>query len=319
MPAHPFLPRELYGIIGHPLGHTMSPLLHNWGFGLLDVPAVYMAWPLEPGRVGDFITAVRTLPIRGASVTIPHKQAVLPLLDGVSDRARAVGAVNTLYWRDGQLLGENTDVTGFLAPLRQRAAAGWRCERALVLGNGGAARAVLAGLRELAGAGEGVVGTVAVTGRNAEKAAPLAAEFGAEVVDWDARVHWGAGLVVNTTPMGMSGERQGDTAFPAQGFAAQGVAAGGDGRRGLAYDLVYNPLRTRFLSEAADAGWDTQDGLGMFVEQGREQFRLWTGLELPAEGARTLVAVALGLGDVAVGRVCGQCELPGLHTGSGKG
>ncbi|NHZ48417.1 shikimate dehydrogenase family protein, partial [Nitratidesulfovibrio liaohensis] len=193
------------------------------------------------------------------------------------------------------------------------------CERALVLGNGGAARAVLAGLRELAGAGEGVVGTVAVTGRNAEKAAPLAAEFGAEVVDWDARVHWGAGLVVNTTPMGMSGERQGDTAFPAQGFAAQGVAAGGDGRRGLAYDLVYNPLRTRFLSEAADAGWDTQDGLGMFVEQGREQFRLWTGLELPAEGARTLVAVALGLGDVAVGRVCGQCELPGLHTGSGKG
>ncbi|RXF72747.1 shikimate dehydrogenase, partial [Desulfovibrio sp. DS-1] len=171
-------------------------------------------------------------------------------------------------------------------------------------------------LRELGPAGDGVVGAVGVTGRNAEKAAPLAAEFGAEGVDWDARVHWGADLVVNTTPMGMSGERQGDTAFPAQGFAAQGVAAaGGDGRRGLAYDLVYNPLRTRFLSEATDAGWDTQDGLGMFVEQGREQFRLWTGLELPAEGARTLVAVALGLGDVAVGRVCGQCELPGLGKG----
>nr|GBO97557.1 shikimate 5-dehydrogenase I alpha [Nitratidesulfovibrio sp. HK-II] len=227
MPAQLFLPRELYGIIGHPLGHTMSPLLHNWGFGLLDIPAVYMAWPLEPGRVGDFITAVRTLPIRGASVTIPHKQAVLPLLDGVSDRARAVGAVNTLYWRDGRLLGENTDVTGFLAPLRQRAAAGWRCARALVLGNGGAARAVLAGLHELGPDGEGVVGAVAVTGRNPEKAAPLAAEFGAAVVDWDARGAWGADLVVNTTPMGMSGERQGDTAYPAQGFAAQ--AAGGAG------------------------------------------------------------------------------------------
>jgi shikimate dehydrogenase len=306
MPAHPFLPRELYGIIGHPLGHTMSPLLHNWGFGLLDIPAVYMAWPLEPGRVGDFVTAVRTLPIRGASVTIPHKQAVLPLLDGVSERARAVGAVNTLYWRDGRLLGENTDVTGFLAPLRQRASEGWRCARALVLGNGGAARAVLAGLNELGRTGDGVVGEVAVTGRNAEKAAPLAAEFGAGVVDWEARTAWGADLVVNTTPMGMSGERQGDTAFPAQGFS---------GRTGLAYDLVYNPLRTRFLSEAADAGWDTQDGLAMFVEQGREQFRLWTGLELPAEGARTLVAVALGLGDVAVGRVCGQCALPGLGKG----
>lgn len=310
MPAHPFLPRELYGIIGHPLGHTMSPLLHNWGFGLLDIPAVYMAWPLEPGRVGDFITAVRTLPIRGASVTIPHKQAVLPLLDGISDRARAVGAVNTLYWRDGQLLGENTDVTGFLAPLRQRAATGWRCERALVLGNGGAARAVLAGLRELGPVGEGVVGTLAVTGRNAEKATPLAAEFGAAVVAWDARADWGADMVINTTPMGMSGERQGDTAFPGEGFVAAG-----EGRRGLAYDLVYNPLRTRFLSEAADAGWDTQDGLAMFVEQGREQFRLWTGLELPAEGARTLVSVALGLGDVAVGRVCGQCALPGVGKG----
>ena len=158
------------------------------------------------------------------------------------------------------------------------------------------------------------MGSVAVTGRNSEKAAPLAAEFGAQVVDWDARARWGADLVVNTTPMGMSGERQGDTAFPGEGFVATG-----EGRRGLAYDLVYNPLRTRFLSEAADAGWDTQDGLAMFVEQGREQFRLWTGLDVPAEGARTLVSVALGLGDVAVGRVCGQCELPGLHTGLGKG
>lgn len=284
MPAQPFLPRELYGIIGHPLGHTMSPLLHNWGFSLLDVAAVYMAWPLEPGRVDDFLTAVRTLPIRGASVTIPHKQTVLPLLDGVSDRARAVGAVNTLYWQEGRLVGENTDVAGFLAPLRVRAAAGWRCARALVLGAGGAARAVLAGLNELAG--EGVVGETAVAGRSPEKVAPLAEGFGAGVVDWQARAAWGADLVVNTTPMGMSGERQNDSAFPARGFA---------GRSGLAYDLVYNPLCTRFLAEAADADWDTQDGLAMFVEQGREQFRLWTGRELPAGDARTLIAAALGL------------------------
>lgn len=269
----PRQPGTLYGIIGYPLGHSLSPLLHNWGFSQLGLDGMYMAWPLEQEKVADFITAARTLPIRGVSVTIPHKQTVLPLLDRVSDRARRLGAVNTLYWDRDALCGENTDVLGFLAPLRGRS-----FSEALVLGAGGAARAVLAGLAELG------VPRVRLANRTAARARELAAEFGVEPLPWEERAAVGADLIVNASPLGMRGERAGETPLTREGFSG----------RGLAYDLVYNPLRTRFLAEAESAGWETQDGLGMFVEQGRAQFRLWTGRELPADGARELLRAALG-------------------------
>jgi len=114
----PILPSRLFGIIGHPLGHSLSPLLHNWGFGHFGLPGVYLAWPVTPERVADFMTAVRVLGIEGVSVTIPHKAAVMGLVDGVTDRARAVGAVNTPFWREGELGGGNTDGAGFGAPRR---------------------------------------------------------------------------------------------------------------------------------------------------------------------------------------------------------
>lgn len=275
-PAMPRIPERLYGIVGHPLGHTLSPLLHNWGFALHDLPAVYMAWPLPPGCLPAFMDALRTLPVAGASVTIPHKEQALCLCDRVTERARAVGAVNTLYWEDGAVCGENTDVTGFLAPLRAR---GLCPAEALVLGAGGAARAVVAGLVELG------VRRVRIANRSPEKATSLAASFGCEAVPWEERARAMGGLVVNTTPCGMQGPRCGDSPLPSGAFTG----------RGLAYDLVYNPLTTRFLAEARNAGWETQDGLSMFVEQGREQFRIWTGLDLPADGARRLVEQALGL------------------------
>lgn len=270
----PRLPGALYGIIGHPLGHSLSPLLHNWGFELLKLDGVYLPWPLEPEKLPDFLTAVRALPIRGVSVTIPHKQAVLPLLDRVSERARRVGAVNTLYWDGDALCGENSDVLGFLAPLRGRTFA-----EALVLGAGGAARAVLAGLAELG------VPRVRLANRTAARARELAAEFGVEAAPWEERAAGGADLVINTSPLGMRGEREGETPLTRDDFSG----------RGLAYDLVYNPLRTRFLAEADAAGWETQDGLSMFVEQGRAQFRLWTGRDLPADRARELLRTALGV------------------------
>ncbi len=268
---NPRSPDTLYGIIGHPLGHSLSPLLHNWGFELLNLDGVYLAWPLEPEKLPDFLTAARTLPIRGVSVTIPHKQA---LLDRVSGRARKVGAVNTLYWDGKDLCGENTDVPGFLAPLRGRTFA-----EALVLGAGGAARAVLAGLAELG------VPRVRLTNRTAARARELAAEFGAEAIPWEERAAEGADLVINAGPLGMRGEHEGETPLTRERFSG----------RGLAYDLVYNPLRTRFLAEAEAAGWETRDGLSMFVEQGRAQFRLWTGRELPADGAREVLRAALGV------------------------
>lgn len=269
-------PEELYGIIGHPAGHSLSPLLFTALFAEAGRAAVYFRWDLPPERLGDFMRAVRALHIRGVSVTIPHKEAVLPFLDVVSERARLAGAVNTLYWEGDRLCGENTDIGGFLAPLTTR-----RPRRALVLGNGGAARAVLCGLRE-----RGVECFVA--GRSRPRAEALAKDFAAAVLPWEACAHaaWpDADLLVNATPLGMKGAHETETPLPC--FPrAKGAC--------LAYDLVYRPRPTRFLTEAAAAGWQTQDGLGMFLAQAQGQFRLWTGQEWTPQAAalaeRTLLA-----------------------------
>lgn len=270
----PLLPSRLFGIIGHPLGHSLSPLLHNWGFGHFGVPGVYMAWPVAPGRVADFMTAVRVLGIEGVSVTIPHKAAVMERVDGMTDRARAVGAVNTLFWQDGKLWGENTDVAGFVAPLRDM---GGLPDVALVLGGGGAARAAVAGLREL-----GVPG-IFVSNRTAVRAEALARDFGVEWVPWEARAERAGGLVVNATPLGMLGDNVGRSPMP----------AGGVGQGAVAYDLVYNPHDTVFLRDAAAAGARVVPGLEMFFGQAVAQFRLWTGHTLPREQGMALLAGAL--------------------------
>ena len=273
MPS-PRIPTRLFGIIGHPLGHSLSPLLHNWGFGHFGLPGVYMAWPVSPGRAAEFVAAVRLLGIEGVSVTIPHKAAVMEYVDEVTDRARAVGAVNTLFWRDGKLWGENTDVAGFVAPL---GAMSGLPDTALVLGGGGAARAAVAGLMELG------VPDVFVSNRTAARAEALARDFGVGCVAWEDREARAGGLVVNATPLGMLGEHVGLSPMP----------AGGVGQGAVAYDLVYNPHDTVFLRDAAAAGAGVVLGLEMFFGQAVEQFRLWTGCTLPREQGMALLAGAL--------------------------
>lgn len=263
---------RIYGIIGYPLGHSLSPALHNWAFAAADIPAVYLAWPLAPGKVGDFISAMRTLPIAGASVTIPHKETVLPYLDALTDAARAVGAVNTLFWDEERLVGDNTDVAGFTAPLQ-----GLACDAALVLGAGGAARAVLAGLKELG------VREVYLANRTPERSAALAAEFGALIVDWEQRATLDPGLLVNATPLGMRGAQADASPWPAAGFRPGQIA----------YDLVYNPLETRFLREAAAAGARSVDGLTMFLGQAAGQFKRWTGDAFELAAAREMLVEML--------------------------
>jgi shikimate dehydrogenase len=268
------IPERVFGIIGHPLGHTMSPLLHNWGFTRMGVKAAYVAFPTPPERLGAFIQAVRILPVAGLSVTIPHKETVIPLLDGVSALSTATGAVNTLVWEDGMLIGHNTDVVGFVSPLLEREHIP---ASALVLGAGGAAKAVLAGLRDLG------VRDVTVANRNFERATALAAQFGANAVEWVRRSSVDAHLVVNSTPMGMAGKAQTDSPLP-QEYWTPGH---------LAYDLVYNPHETVFLRQARQAGSATIDGLSMFAAQGAAQFKLWTGLDLPTGEVKHLLASAL--------------------------
>ncbi|WP_338669168.1 shikimate dehydrogenase [Pseudodesulfovibrio methanolicus] len=267
------MPRA-YGIIGWPLGHTMSPALHNWGFAELGLDAHYTAWPLEPTDLPAFMERVRAEPIHGLSVTIPHKRAVMAHLDRISDRARAIGAVNTVYWDGKALYGENTDVIGVVAPLRGLDPLP---RSAMVLGAGGAARAAVAGFLELG------IPRVAVANRTQAKAEALAADFGVACVRWDERMDADWELICNTTPLGMSGDLEGRTPWNADRFATGAVA----------YDIVYNPLETRFLAEAGAAGCRTVSGLEMFLHQGLAQFRLWTGQDMDEAGARRLLLAAL--------------------------
>ena len=268
---------QIYGIVGCPLGHSLSPVLHNWALNRAGIAGAYLAWPLPAGRIPDFVNAVRTLSVQGASVTIPHKEAIMPLLDGLTTRARTLGAVNTLYWDKGKLCGDNTDVDGFIAPLRGRV-----FSSALVLGAGGAARAALAGLREFG------LPAVAVCNHHAERARNLADAFGARHTSWEDRAAYEADLVINATPLGMRGVHEGQNPLPPEAFDRR------DARSRMAYDLIYTPLTTRFLAEAEAAGWQTQDGLTMFIAQAQAQFRLWTGREFPEPDARVLLLRELG-------------------------
>lgn len=270
-----FIPRRIMGIIGHPLGHSLSPVLHNWAFRKAGLDAAYMAWPLPPERLADFITAVRTLPITGVSVTIPHKERIKDMVDEVTDRSALVGAVNTLFWgKDGRLVGDNTDLAGFLRPLKDMNA---RIESALVLGAGGAARAVLAGLKELG------VTRIAITNRTLERAENLALDFDVDVVAWQERTRSEFQCLVNATPLGMAGQREDETPWPEAYFSPHM----------LAYDLVYNPGRTRFIREAEHAGCAVVPGMAMFTGQAAEQFRLWTGQDMDLTGAARVCAQAL--------------------------
>ena len=271
-----FSPPQIYGIIGQPLEHSLSPLLHTTGFRSLGLDAVLTPWPLAAEQLPLFFEAFRLLNIQGACVTLPHKEAVLPFMDELSDRARIMGAVNLIHRQGGLIRGDNTDSLGFLAPLKDRGLS--PATRVLLLGAGGAARAAAAGLRELG------LRDLTVCAPSDRRPTELARAFDLKTAPWARRGEIPCELVVNATPLGLSGPAAGQTAYPAEWFA---------GRPGLAYDLIYTPRTTRFLSEARAAGWETLDGLAMFLGQAEAQFRTWTGRPLPPEAGQK-VALALG-------------------------
>lgn len=259
---------KLLGIIGHPLSHTLSPVLHNWAFRDLDIQASYHVWDTSPDKLPAFMAALRTLPIHGASVTIPHKETVMPLIDALTETARLIGAVNTLYWENDKLWGGNTDVAGFMAPLT---AHGIAPGTALILGAGGAARAALCGLRQ---AGWKVL----LAARTEPRAERLAQAFKSDHVAWSQRHETRPDLLVNTTPLGMSGPFQGLSPWK-QPLA--GVS--------LVYDLIYNPRQTPLLAQAEAEGVATLPGLPMFVHQGLAQFERWTGRHFDTARAMILL------------------------------
>jgi shikimate dehydrogenase len=263
-----------YAVIGHPLGHSLSPLLHNWGFRECGLDARYEAIPVTPAELTSFLVRARVEPLAGLSVTIPHKQTIMGLLDKVTFAASSVGAVNTVFWEDNRLWGENTDVLGVSEPLRGLGP----FHSALVLGAGGAARAVVFALGELK------VPEILVAARDQNKAAALAAGFGARPLAWEDRATVQTRLIVNTTPLGMLGERQDLSPWPKDAPLPPAATV---------FDVVYNPLVTRFLAQAQAAGCHTVSGLEMFLHQGLAQFRTWTGQDLDPDKVRDVLRQAL--------------------------
>ena len=270
-----------YCVIGWPLGHSLSPLLHNTGFRTLGLAARYQARPVPPEELSSFLALMREQAIAGCSVTIPHKSAVIPFLDAVHERARRIGAVNTLYWEEGKLSGDNTDCLGFLSPLKGLPLAEMRV---LLLGCGGAARACLQGLKEAHAkeifitSGRSTKGTAA-SGRHRI----LAEEFAVQPLAWEERHTLEVDLLVNATPLGMQGAHENET--PYDFTRARRTPE-------IAYDIVYVPRTTRFLREAGAMGLTCIPGAEMFFHQGNAQFLRWTGHNLPP-AARTALDCAL--------------------------
>ena len=273
-PEQIFVPEKIHGIIGNPLGHTLSPAVHNFGFQTLGLKMTYHKWEIANDDLEDFIRGVRVLPISGVSVTIPFKEKVIPMMDETTDLAKKVGAVNTLYWDDGKLMGDNTDVAGFLAPVRNT---GIKPKTALVLGAGGACRAVLAGLNELDLEKKGICN------RTASKAQILGDEFGADFVEWDERTENDWDLVINTTPLGMTGKFVDSNPWPEDSYH----------KLKIAYDIVYSPLETNFLRLAREKGAKTINGLEMFIFQALRQFEIWTGKNLDPDELRKYLLTLL--------------------------
>lgn len=261
----------LYGVVGWPIGHSLSPVMHNAAFAAAGINAVYLAFPARD--IGGAIAAARALGVRGLSVTIPHKEAVVSHLDEVDELAEKIGAVNTVANREGRLVGYNTDALGALRALEERIPlAGKKC---IIVGAGGAARAIGFVLRER-------VAAISVANRSSERGRDLAASLGCAFIPLEELNRVAADLLIQTTPVGMA--PHGDECPVPESALRPGMAV---------MDIIYNPLQTKLLAMAGSCGCVTINGLSMFVHQGAEQFRLWTNLAPPVGEMTRAVLEAL--------------------------
>lgn len=262
---------RLLGVLGSPIAHSLSPLIHNAALRALDLDCVYL--PFEATTVGEFLPLASELRVNGLSVTLPHKERILPYLDGLDEVARGVGAVNTVVKVWNRLEGLNTDVEAALAPLRRRMRL--RDARVAVMGAGGAARALVYGLRR-----EG--SRVTLFNRTASRGRALARALGARHLPWPRLRRFACDLLINATSAGMEPETD-RTPIPPSWVAAP-----------LVYDIIYNPRKTLFLRQAREGGAEVIDGTEMFVAQAEAQFRLFTRKEAPAGLMRRTLLRALG-------------------------
>jgi shikimate dehydrogenase len=279
---------KLLGVIGSPIEHSLSPVMHNAAIAELGVDYVYLALPVKPADLEIALAGFAAIGLRGFSVTIPHKQAIMPFLSEISPIAQAVGAVNTVWHTGTSWAGTNTDVEGFVAPLKAYNR-DWSQTVAVILGAGGAARAVVAGCAELG------IQEIHVVGRNGQKldafqqswlnsAVPVpATHTWEEVPQWISQ----ANLLVNTTPVGMHPQVD---QMPVSAAEMKNLKAGA-----IVYDLIYTPNPTQFLKVAAEMGATAIDGLEMLVQQGATALQMWLQQPVPVDVMRQSLTQHLGL------------------------
>lgn len=262
---------RLLGVLGSPIGHSLSPYVHNAALNALGLDYRYL--PFEATTVAEFLPLLSELRLAGLSVTLPHKESILPHLDELDETARRVGAVNTVVKVWNRLEGRNTDVEAALLPLRRRFAL--RGARVAIMGAGGAARALVHGLSR-----EGA--RVTIFNRTAGRARALARAFGVGQLPWDRLRRFSCDVLINATSVGLAPDSERSPLAPSWIVAP------------WVYDIVYNPPRTRLLREARARGHHVIEGLEMFVEQAAAQFLLFTGREAPLSVMRETALRILG-------------------------
>lgn len=273
--------KKLYGVIGSPIAHSMSPHIHNDAFKQMDYNAHYHAFHIEPDELEDAVKGMKALGVSGFNVTIPHKEAIIPLLDEVDEAARRIGAVNTVVNRDGVLIGYNTDGKGYVEALKEVTML--KNKRVLIIGAGGAARAIFYTLAK-----EGNI-QIDLYNRTASKAVELIQEFSLNhlakgisskeavnrMKDYD--------VVVQTTSVGMFPYTE-ESPFPLINIKEGAVFS----------DIIYNPIETRLLRDAKALGAVTQNGVSMFAYQAAFAFEHWTGQLPDTDRMKNIVKVQLG-------------------------
>jgi shikimate dehydrogenase len=260
---------KVYGIIGYPVYHSLSPVMHNLAFRELGVKAVYGAFPVKPEDLSQAIRGVKALGISGLSVTIPHKVEVIKYLNEIDEKAKEIGAVNTIINREGSLFGTNTDWIGVLKAFEEVGVSP-SGKRVVVLGAGGASLAIIYAMIT-AGAKE-----IVVYNRTFEKAKEVAERFSVLAYPWEALSEAYGDILINATSVGLK-------SFDSP--VAKEVVS----RFSVVMDSVYIPLETKLLAMAKEENKITIDGLKMLLYQGIEQFKLWTSLMPPVEKMREAI------------------------------
>ncbi len=263
---------KIYGIMGNPVSHSLSPLMHNAAFDHLQLNNVYLPFPVED--VETAMVGFKALGVKGLSVTIPHKQAVIPFLDHVDPVAEKIGAINTLLIEEGKIAGHNTDWQGANAALQQfTTLAG---AKVLLLGAGGSARAIGFGLLE-------EHADLTIASRTPAKGKALADTLGCPWQPLESVIDFKGDILINATSVGM---RPNEASSPLKQSCLPAFK--------IVMDIVYSPLKTRLLQEAEEAGCQVIDGLAMLLFQGVAQFELWTGSKAPLDIMRHQLLKAMG-------------------------